>query len=41
MTQGAQTSTLWPPRRVGYDGVGGGKEVQEEGGICIPVADLC
>ena len=25
----------------GWDVVGGGKEVQEGGDICIPVADLC
>ena len=25
----------------GWDGVGGGKEVQGGGGICIPMADPC
>ena len=25
----------------GWDGVGGGKEVQEGGNICIPMADSC
>ena len=25
----------------GWDGVGGGREVQEGGDICIPLADLC
>ena len=25
----------------GWDGVGGGKEVQEGGHICLPLADLC
>ena len=25
----------------GCDGVGGGREVQEEGDICIPMAYLC
>ena len=25
----------------GWDGVGGGREVQEGGDICIPVADSC
>ena len=25
----------------GWDGVGGGREVQEEGDICIPMADSC
>ena len=25
----------------GCDGVGGGREVQEEGDICIPMADSC
>ena len=24
-----------------WDGVGGGKEVQEGGDICIPMGDLC
>ena len=25
----------------GWDGVGGGREVQEGGGICIPMLDSC
>ena len=25
----------------GWDGVGGGREVQKGGDICIPVADSC
>ena len=25
----------------GWDGVGGGREFQEEGDICIPMADSC
>ena len=25
----------------GWDGVGGGREVQEGGNICIPMADPC
>ena len=25
----------------GYDGVGGGREVQDEGDICISMADSC
>ena len=25
----------------GWDGVGGGREVQEGGNICIPTADSC
>ena len=25
----------------GWDGVGGGREVQEEGDICIAMVDLC
>ena len=25
----------------GWDGVGGGREVQEEGDICIPVTNSC
>ena len=24
-----------------WDGVGDGREVQERGAVCIPVADLC
>ena len=26
---------------VGWDGVGGGREVQEEGDICIAMVDSC
>ena len=39
MTQGTQTGVLYQPRGVGW----GGKyrEVQEEGDICIPIADSC
>ena len=37
--QGTQTSALWQPRGVGC--VGGGREVQEGGDICIPMADSC
>ena len=40
VTQGTQLSALWQPRFVG-DGEGGGREVQEGGDICIPVADSC
>ena len=25
----------------GWDGVGGGREVQEGGDVCIPMADSC
>ena len=25
----------------GWDGVGGGREFQEAGGMCIPVTDSC
>ena len=39
MTQGAQCSTLWQPRGMGW--VRGGGEVQEGGGICILMADSC
>ena len=37
MIQGAQTSALSQPRGVGW----GRKERQEEGDICIPMADSC
>ena len=39
MTQGAQTGALWQPG--GGDGVGGEREVQEGGDICIPMTDSC
>ena len=39
VTQGAQARALCQPRGVGW--VGDGREVQEEGDICIPVADSC
>ena len=26
---------------VGWDGVGGGREVQEGGDMCVPMADIC
>ena len=39
MTQGTQTGVLWQPK--GWDGEGGGREVQEGGDICIPLADSC
>ena len=34
-----KSDALWQPR--GWDGVGGGREVEEGGDICIPVADSC
>ena len=39
MPQGAQSSALRQPS--GVDGEGDGREVQEGGDICIPVADSC
>ena len=39
MSQGTQTGALYQPRGVG--GEGDGREVQEGGDICIPVADSC
>ena len=26
---------------VGWDGMGGGREVQEGGDMCVPMADIC
>ena len=26
---------------VGWDGVGGGREIQEGGDMCVPMADIC
>ena len=37
VTQGAQTGALWQPRGVGWGGRG--REVQERGDICTPMAD--
>ena len=28
-------------KETGWDGEGGGREVQEGGGICVPLADSC
>ena len=39
MAQETQTEALYQPR--GVDGEGDGREVQAEGDICIPMADLC
>ena len=39
MTPGAQTVDLY--NLEGWDGAGGGREVQEGGVICIPMADSC
>ena len=39
ITQGAQTCALWQPRGVGWGG--GGREGQEGGDICTPMADSC
>ena len=36
MAQGVHPGALGPP-----GGVGGGREVQEEGGACTPMADSC
>ena len=39
MMEGTQT---WCSDNLeGWDGVGGGREVEEGGDICIPVADSC
>ena len=38
-TQGAHCDALRQPR--GWDGIGGGVEVQEGGNICIPMAGSC
>ena len=35
LTEGAQPGALWQARGVGW----GGREVQEGGNICMPVAD--
>ena len=37
IAQTAQSGALWQPRGVGWGG--GGREVQEEGDICILMAD--
>ena len=39
MAQKTQTGALYQPRRVGWEG--DGREVQQGGDICIPMADLC
>ena len=39
VSQGAQTGALWQPRGVGWGG--GGREGQEGGDICTPMADSC
>ena len=36
--EGAQANVLWQPRGVGWEGHG--REAQERGDMCIPVADL-
>ena len=38
MAQETQTGALHQPR---WDGEGDGREAQEGGDICIPMADLC
>ena len=37
MTQGAQTGD----NLEGWDGVGGGRKIQQGGEICTPMADSC
>ena len=37
MTQGAQTEALLQPRGVEWSG----REIQEGGRLCIPMADAC
>ena len=39
MSQETQTGAMYQPRR--GDGEGDGREVQEGGDICIPMADSC
>ena len=39
ISQGTQTRALYQPS--GWGGEGDGREVQEGGGICIPMADSC
>ena len=39
MSQGTQTGALYQP--MGWDGKGDEREVQEGGGICVPMADSC
>ena len=39
MAQETQTGALYQPRGVGWGG--SEREVQEGGGICIPMADSC
>ena len=39
VTRGARTEALEQPRR--WERVGGGRESQEGGDLCIPVADSC
>ena len=39
MAQGVRPGAL--DHLEGWDGVGSGREFQEEGGTCIPVADSC
>ena len=39
MSQGTQTGVLYQPRGVGLGG--DGREFQEGGDICIPMADSC
>ena len=39
MTQGTQTGALY--NLEGWDGEGSGKEIQEGGDICTPMADSC
>ena len=41
MIQETQTGAPYQPRRVGWGGEGDGREVQEGGDICIPMADSC
>ena len=39
VAQETQTGVLYQPR--GWDGEGDGREGQEGGGVCIPMADSC
>ena len=39
MMQETKATAPWQPR--GLDGVGGGREIREEGDRCIPMSDSC
>ena len=41
MSQVTQTGALYQPMGMGWDGEGDGREFQEGGDICLPMADSC